>query len=230
MMAEPEYFEALGLKMPDDRTILRRGHRKSLLRGNYEKLERNAVNTHIKETDKVVELGSGIGFMSTFMAVTKGVKNITTFEANPALLPFIKKMHELNGVSEQIIVRNALVAPQDGDPMPFYVRGNFLASSLSDDMGGRFGGVVRTEMIEVIDFNEFVASEKPNALVSDIEGYESILFPQCDLSGFDKAIIELHPASSGIGGIKSVFDAFSNAGLAYDCETSTGAVVTFLRV
>ena len=229
-MAEPEYFEALGLKIPEDGSILRRGHKKALLRGNYEKPERNAVNVHIKETDKVVELGAGIGFMSTFMAVTKGVKNITTFEANPALLPFIKKMHALNNVSEHITVRNELVAPAAGEAMPFYVRGNFLASSMSDDMGTRFGGVVSTEMIDVVDFNEFLKSEKPNALVCDVEGYESILFPQCDLTSIDKAIIELHPASTGIDGIKAVFDAFSNAGMAYDCETSTSAVVTFLRV
>ena len=228
-MAETEYFEALGLKIPEDGAILRRGHKKALLRGNYEKPERNAVNIHIAETDKVVELGAGIGFMSTFMAVNRGVKDITTFEANPALLPFISKMHDLNDVSDHIKVRNQLVAPQSGDAMPFYVRGNFLASSLSDDMGGRFGGVVSTEMIDVVDFNDFLTSEKPNALVCDVEGYESILFPQTDLGCFDKAIIELHPASVGPEGIKAVFDAFSNAGMVYDCTTSTGAVVTFLR-
>lgn len=223
------FFEAMGLKFPEDETVLRRGHKRSIRRGNYEKPERNAVSVHINEDDNVVELGTGIGFMSTFMAVTKGVKNITTFEANSGLLPYIRNMHILNGVENQIKVRNQLAAPKASEPEPFYVRGDFLASSLSDDRGTRFGGVVRTEMIDVIDFNTFLVQEDINALVCDVEGYESILLPQTDLSGLNKAIIELHPKSTGLAGVNDIFQAFSNAGLVYDCSTSSGAVVTFLR-
>ena len=45
--------------------------------------------------DTVLELGGGIGYMSTLLAV-KTRARVVSFEANPALIDYIRSVHAAN--------------------------------------------------------------------------------------------------------------------------------------
>lgn len=219
-----------GVTFPDDPDILRPAHRRSLRRGNYEKPERKAMEGLLRPEDRALEIGSGVGFISTLMARDYGLRDIHSYEANPALIPYIRQVHKLNGVGDHVTCHNALIAPGAGAERPFYVRGDFIASSLSDDRGDRFGGVKRVVNIPQIAMADAVAKNDANILICDIEGAEVELLPQIDLSRFRAAVVELHPKTIGIGGVQKVMDAFSAAGLGYDADRSDHAVVTFQKI
>ena len=98
----------------------------------YERKECDAVMRMVQDDDVVLELGGGIGYMSTLIATHKKVRTVHTYEANPTLIPYIRSVHEANEVTN-VTVHNALLADGPGEPVPFYVRQNFLGSSESVD-------------------------------------------------------------------------------------------------
>ena len=218
------------LHFPDDDQILLPNHRRSLLRGRYEKTERMALSGLLKPSDRVLELGAGIGYMSTIMARDHNVSAVLSFDANPLLIPFVEQVHKLNGVSGRAQIRHGLISAKPGDPVNFHIRGDFLASSLFDDRGSKFGGVKKTISVPSMTFASVQQVFEANILVCDIEGAEVELLPQINLDGFDAAVVELHQDTIGLEGVKSIIDAFSAQNMTVDLERSSKAVLTFRKV
>ena len=179
--------------------------------------------------DTVLELGAGIGFMSTTAVRHCDVRKVVSYEANPALIPYIRSVHRANGVSDRAEVRNALLAGRKGKPVNFFVRRNLLASSLEPRQGDGDGGVVSTEKVEVHGINTVLKEISPSVLLCDIEGAEADLLPKADLSGLRLAIVELHPQWIGQSGVQAVFDAMHKGGLSYFPKRSNGKVVAFRK-
>ena len=98
----------------------------------------------VRQGDRVLELGAGIGFMSTHIAKARKIREINTFEANPHLIPYIQSVHEANDVNN-VHVHNAILGKRKGS-VPFYVRANLLASSMDERDGTN---ILATEEIEV---------------------------------------------------------------------------------
>ena len=230
MLEYTDTFVAQGLVFPDDNTILRKGHKRSMRRGRYEGNEISAATSLFTSDDRVLEMGAGIGYVSTYLAKVIGVKSVLSYEANPALIPYIEEVYRLNEVQDKTDLRNAIVASEGSKSVPFYVRGDFLASSFTDDMGGSHGGVIRTVNLSAAPINDVIDDYKPTALMCDIEGAEVEIIPNMNLKDFNSAIIEIHPSTIGNKGVKSIFDALSAAGMVYYAGGSTGQVVSFVRV
>lgn len=220
-------IESRGLRFPLDRTVLRLQTRRNLRAGTYEAKETAAVLATVRPEDRVLELGAGIGYMSALMAHHIGPAAITSVEANPRLLPYIARVHALNGVTRALVLHGMLgEAPGTA---PFYVRGNFIGAS-ADDFTGRGKDTPSTRYdVPVLSARAVVDDLHPTVLVCDIEGAEATVLPLMNLSGLRAAIVELHPQWVGAAGIGAVFDAMARAGLAYYPKTSHGQVVTFLR-
>ena len=216
-----------GIRMPRHPAITRPRIRKSLRTNGYEGLEADAITKIAREGDTVLELGAGIGFISTLIGATRPVKEIHSFEANPYLIDYIHAAHALNGVTNAH-VHNALLAPRKGPPRDFYCRRNFLASSLSPDTGPA-DGILSVEKIEVRGVNTVFRELKPDVLVCDIEGGEADLLPALKYDGLRAAVIELHPQWIGAEGVRAVFEAMHNAGLAYYPRWSYRKVIVFRR-
>ena len=198
--------------------------RRDLRLGTYERKETTAVKRIVGADDVVLELGGGIGYMSTVLSKLCGAKEVHTFEANPGLLPYMADLHAANGVTN-VTVHHALLAPRKGKDQPFYVRDNFLASSMDPDVAPYTEEV----MVEVRGLNTTLKEIKPSVLVCDIEGAEAELFPAGDFKGLRAAIIELHPQWIGQAGVQAVFDAMQKAGLSYFHKGSQGKVVCFKK-
>lgn len=220
------YISSRGLKIPKHPQITRGRIRGALKKNAYERKECDAVMRVVREGDRVLELGGGIGYMSTLLSVRKRVASVVSYEANPALIPYIRSVHAANGVTN-VDLRNALLAPRAGDPVPFYIRRNFLASSLDRDADPDSV----TEAVEIVQHpvGPVLEAEKPDVLVCDIEGAEAELLPAADWSCLRAAVIELHPQWIGQSGVQAVFDAMHRAGLTYFPRASEAKVVTFRK-
>lgn len=215
-----------GVKFPDDPRYLSDRHRTLLRKENYERKEAEAALKAISSRDIVMELGGGLGFMSSLIMMNRKPSSYHLFEANPALIPYIRAVHRLNGL-EGVNVTNALLDAEDAEAANFYVRGDFLASSMADDLGDAQGGVIRVEQVPVMAINAVMQKIKPTFLVCDIEGAESIILPHADLSSLRAVLIELHPQTTGQSGIQAVFDVMNAHGLTYFPRASEGKVVLF---
>jgi FkbM family methyltransferase len=211
-----------GLKFPRDPQYLTGRTRRALKIERYEYRETQAVLKLIREGDVVIELGAGIGYMSTVLSRLTGAAHIHSFEANPNLIPYIHRVHAANDVTNAT-VENALLGPRKGTAT-FHVRQNFLSSSL-DEMDG--SGIVARETIPVLNVNTVMKQIKPTVLVCDIEGAEVDLIPAMDLSGLRAAVIELHPQWIKREGVAAVFNAMMAAGLVYFPRWSDSKVVCF---
>lgn len=164
--------------------------------------------------------------MSTLLAAIKKVQRVVSYEANPALIPYIRSVHAANDVTT-VDLRNALLMPQAGPEVSFYIRRNFLASSMDGTVDP--GEITDTVMIPQHGLNAVLEEEKPSVLVCDIEGAEAQLIPAGDWSGLRLAILELHPQWIGPQGVRAVFDAMHAGGLTYFAKASEGKVVCFRR-
>lgn len=222
-----DLIQSRGLRFPNDPAILSPRIRQSLRKNAYEKLESEAVLRVARAGDTVLELGAGIGYMSTLIATKKPVTAIHSFEANPNLIDYIHRVHSENGVTNAT-VHNALLAPKASGPVDFYVRKNLLASSL-DKTATDESAITSTEQVAVRDINDTFAEIRPSVLVCDIEGAEASILPALDYDGLRAAVIELHPQWIGPEGVRAVFDAMHRAGLTYFPRWSHRKVIVFRR-
>lgn len=213
-----------GVKLPFDTNVLSHRMRISLRTDEYEAKEASLALKLIKQGDVVLELGAGIGFISSLIATQTEAATIHCYEANPALVPFINRVHALNGVGNAK-VHNAVLGTEESEAV-FYVRRNFLSSSLAP-MDEDSEDTTTQVTVPVVDGNQVLKTLRPSVLVCDIEGAESTLLPQLDLSGLRAVMIELHPQFVGQPGIKAVFDTMAKAGLTYFPRWSHAKVVCF---
>lgn len=216
-----------GLLFPNDPAVITPRLRRMLRNRLYEAREATAVRSLVGKDDVAMELGGGIGYMSTLMAKSCKAKAVYSFEANPSLIPYIQSVYKANGVTTAAMT-NALLGPEPG-VTTFYERENLLASSLDPDPPGVDSPVIREHEVDVLDIAEVMEDIRPTALVCDIEGAEAALLPLADLSSLRVAVIELHPQWIGEAGVRAVFDAFHGAGLTFYPKTSNKKVVTFLK-
>lgn len=205
--------------------LLSKRIRANLRTDQYEARESDAVQKLVGPEDVVLELGAGIGYMSTLCAKICKAKAVHAYEANPNLIPYIQQVHEANAV-KNVSVSNAMVGPKAGTAT-FYVRKNFLASSQT--LINPSAEPPPSEQIEVRDAKKVTQELRPSILICDIEGAEKDVIPAMDLSSLRGAVVELHPQWIGEPGVRAVFDAMMAAGLTYFPRRSNAKVVCFRK-
>jgi FkbM family methyltransferase len=215
-----------GMKFPKDGHFITGKLRAALRENRYEAKEAQCILRLVRDGDTVIELGAGIGFMSTLIASRREIKDLFAYEANPFLIPYIKSVHAANGL-ENAHVTHAILGERAGST-DFYVRTNLLSSSMAP-LEGDTAENTRKIRVDVLDAAKVFQEIQPSILVADIEGAEATLLPQLDLSGLRGAMIELHPQHIGPEGVIAVFSAMMDAGLAYYARGSTHKVVCFRR-
>lgn len=220
------FLRSRGMKIPKHPQITTGRIRGALRENLYERKECEAVMRVVQADDVVLELGGGIGYMSTLIATKKAVKEIHTYEANPTLIDYIHSVHAANDV-KNVTVHNKLLATKKGKPVDFFIRKNFLASSMDKDSDP--DTVVDVAKVEVENINTVLKSLKPTVLVCDIEGAEEHLLPAAKFSDLRAAVIELHPQWIGQSGVQAIFDTMHKAGLTYFPKASHAKVVTFKK-
>jgi FkbM family methyltransferase len=223
----PEILLLRGVMILDDPDVITPAIRTAILTGRFESEEAEAVAGIVEPGDVVLEIGAGIGFMSTLLSRAAGVERVIAVEANPQLLPYMARLHDLNGVRgvrrlNAVLGRDAAAAAT----ATFYLREDFWMGSLLPGPNPYRA----TVEVPTIGLDALLRQEGVTLIVCDVEGAESFLFAEADLPGVDRVFLELHDHVTGLRGIASLFAALGSRGFAYDPRHSSGATVLFRRV
>ena len=129
----PNLINIDGIKLIIDKSYFSPHMLEVLYNETYESKERRAMEQYITSDDNVLELGAGVGYISTAVAKKIGSERIFTYEANPHLIPIIQKNYALNNVNPTII--HGILGEKDGSAS-FYLGRDFWKSSTvkSNDM------------------------------------------------------------------------------------------------
>lgn len=218
---KPAWAENQGIWLPCNQPGIAPGIARQIYFGEYESKEVDIVASQLETADTVVEVGTGLGYLSAFCARRIGNDRVHTFEANPALMPLINATHQRNAIAPS--VHNVLLARGDGE-CTFYVEPEFWASSTT----------ARSEHALVIkvpqrDLNAELARLSPSFLIVDIEGGEAEFFAYADLAGVHKICLETHPDVLGNDGISTIFSRLFSQGFVLDFSCIRKNVFFFYR-
>lgn len=214
-----------GLYIPIENPPISRKIFQQLWRSDYEVPELTAILALLRDGDRVLELGSGLGVVSALTSLARKDLTIRSYEGNPELLPFIARMHALNGIT-RVEVRNEILLPNPTtDTVEFLTHRSFAESSIREH-----DAVTRRIAVSCRDVNEAMAEFRPDVLICDIEGGEEFLFQGIRLNDLRVLVIELHPKLMPRQAVKAVYDTCFAAGLYPHVEVSTATVVAFERV
>lgn len=204
-----------GIRFPLDGRILSKRMRRRLAGTKYEAKEVQASAAAVRPGDVVLELGAGIGFVSSYLRKRTPAGPIICIEANPDLIPYIRQVHHLNGITDTNVLHGVALPSASSEPMQFYCRRDFWASSL--DPAPAYERAVH---VEGIPFSKLISAHHPNLLVMDIEGGELELLSVGAIESVRTIIVEVHPKVYGAPGLEAVethmarhsFHAAANSG------------------
>ena len=221
-----EIVELSGIKIPFYPSIFTQNIAKAVRAGHYEGKEAREIVRIIQDDERVLELGAGIGYVSSLIAKDPRTQAVRTYEANPQLLPVIQEVHALNDVTNVEVINEILSNDLRAPSVKFYIRHDFWASSMLEKPW-KYKQAID---VPVSSFSGVVESFRPTLIVCDIEGGELDLFRNANLEGVKKVYVELHQKVLGRRGMKEVFDVMSARGFHYDQHHSHGSVVLFSHV
>lgn len=179
---------------------------RNILSGYYEMDENRALQETFTPGDILLELGTGIGFNSIFCAKINKNK-VMTFEANPKMIPLIKKNMAKNNVDYS--VRNEIAVSNDvGEKyVSFNIVEDFWASSSKSNLDAK---IVEAVKVPTCNIHPIIRDFKPTYLLVDIEGGEEDIFDDCSFlvdSSVKKIMIEMH---ADIIGDEKCFEVMQN--------------------
>lgn len=187
--------------------------REAMFDGGYETAELRTIADQLDGNDVVLEIGTGIGLISTYCAKKIGGDRVFTFEGNPELEPFIRKVYEINGVAPTLQI--GVLGRNDGTAI-FFVDDDFWSSSTVRRRSG-----TRQLQVSRLDLNSVLTRIHPTFLIVDIEGGESELFEFIRLDGIRKISIELHDSVIGSQRVHEICNQLEQEGFAVDWAHSS---------
>lgn len=202
--------------------------RTAIAEGTYETSEAQVLPRLVRPDDSVLELGAGLGFVSTLLMKQVRPQRYTAVEADPRLIPLIERTHKLNGVTGVSVVQ--AIASENPTILErgyagFQVDEEFWASHAVDPALD-----VSVLRIPVVSLSKLIADNEVTFIVADIEGGETELFDNVDLSAVRAVELELHRSQIGAVGVAKVFDTLHRQGLMHDGEFSTWNNLAFIRM
>ncbi len=199
---------------------------KRISRGDNQAAEFEAARALIRQGDIVLELGAGLGVISTGIRRHTSASRIVIFEPNPDLYDFITRTHALNGVSNIELRQAVVMSSTKMSTVPFYRHPDVASSSLFHKSTAAMEAVD----VPVVLLKEVLEEVAPNILLVDIEGGELELFEAAEsLGSVDSIVIELHQRIYGREGVMRLFSALCGLGFAYDPPLSGGKFIVLRR-
>ena len=155
--------------------------------GSYESAEEQSVKEIIGPMDRVLELGTGLGYVTCLAAKRARHGSVLSIEANPSMAIIARENLVLNRI-QNAEVRNGVLGTQQG-AMSFYISPHFWESSLTPE-----NGWIEKE-VPVLSTVDIVGEFQPTAIIMDIEGgeYELLKSPVWSSHvGLRKISVEFH--------------------------------------
>jgi len=220
-------FEIGGLRLGVPDAHLNDRVRAKLASGGYEDHEARAALMRLRAGQRVLELGSGIGYIACLCARVAGPENVTTVEANPDLLPVIAGNLSRNGAKDVRVLHGAVGGMEGGDaPLAFDAARSFWAGHIADEASAS----ERVVEVPHLGLRDLMARARPSLVIMDIEGAEAHLFDAPWPAHVRHVMMELHPGRYPDTVIRRIVDCMSSSGLTYDPGPSRGRILCFRRV
>jgi len=168
--------------------------RNRLLSGAYEAHEKTMCFDFLDPNDAVLEIGGAIGFIGLLCQKKIGIKQYSSFEANPRTYEILKRNYELNGLQPR--VWNMALAHADGH-VDLEVGSDFWENTICRDPQKCDGAKTVRVPAGTLQTLLSLAGHKVNVLIVDIEGAEQFIDLSQVPDTVNKIIVELHPKVLG---------------------------------
>ncbi len=155
-------------------------------KGWYERDERRAIEAAVRNGDRVLDLGGGLGVCSATAATMASVRRLTVVEANPNLMDVIRLTMTLNGVVDFELIW-AAVSTSPAKTTHLQVGEHYWSAM---EASSPAAGALE---VPILSPSTILSLSKPDVLICDIEGNEQGLIDAADLSGVRSLIVEFHP-------------------------------------
>ena len=185
-----------------------------LRRGTYERAEVTAVRALVAPEDRVMEIGAGLGIVTTLAAQV--AEHVTAFEANPALRDTLERTFALNDVRPDLRMKAVATTPGH---VHIAVEDAFWVSRVAD------AGVE----VEAVAFLPTLEELRPTFAIIDCEGGERDLLADPLPAYVRKLIVELHPDVIGRAGCDEIGTALAEQGFVARQDLSSGEVLVAER-
>ena len=218
-MTEADHVTLRGVDLTLDAAWATPQLRQYIYTGKYEAPEYRVLVNTLRAGDRYLEVGAGIGFITTCACQRVGDHNVFASEANPQLIPIIERTAAINGYHPA--VTNGVLGEAEGE-VPFFVHDEFWASSLEEDPEARRIVVPARSIAKELE------RVRPTYLMLDIEGGEVDLLTQNTLPSHIRAIcMETHADAIGRRATQTLLNKLATDGFCLDLEL-TGSGVAFL--
>lgn len=216
-----------GLNVPTRRSGMIREVLLQIYYQQYERPEIEGLTRVILPGDRVLELGAGLGIITSLAARATGPSGVVrAHEANPALIADTRAFLADNGVTNVELVHAVLTPDPDPASRRFHLAASFAESSLLGAEGRDPQGSVE---VPAQSLAEVFLTFRPDVLICDIEGAEAELIPALPPSSLRAAVVELHPDRLSLAQMQSIHDAMANHGLKRQQPGPGGTVEIYAR-
>lgn len=218
-------LEGIEIELPD--FLLGTAIERKIAAGTYESFESHAARMRIKPGMRVLEVGAGLGYVSSVCAEMAGPENVVSLEANPQMLKPARANLVRNGYGAVTLEHGAAVSSERAGQEV-----NFRAGRLFWGGAALAEGQEHEDMVAVpaLDLHDIMVGWKPRFVMLDVEGGEAELFRRPWPRFVRFVVLELHPRKYASSVIKEIVDCMSASGLTYDPVTSRGRTLGFMRV
>ena len=194
---------------------------RALSKGGYERQELQLIGALLSPSDVVLEVGAGLGLVSTYCAKRVGSSRVFAFEADPDLEPCIRETYELNGVEPTLDM--CAVGARAGR-VTIYRNKHLVSSSV-----GRRRAGIRPVEVPGKALNYVVQRFRPTLLIIDAEAAERELFDGAELPTVTKVMLELHDLVLGPQGTDRVRATLTKLGFREDRGLTTNEHLVLRR-
>jgi len=199
--------------------------RKELTSGKFEHQEVAALRSHLCVNDRLLEIGTGVGYTTIVATGIIAGENITSVEANPLVFPDIRTNFALNNVQGVTLINCAATPDSCRDSIPFFVPKAFYAASV---YGEHMPYAKRIE-VPARPLLELLVESAATVLLCDAEGAEMQFFFEPLPARLRLIILEVHPNKFSEDEIEAVFDRLVAQGFAPSIDGTNWPVVCFER-
>lgn len=186
--ASPDiYLMPDGVRLILNTTLISKNIRVAILQGQYEKQEAKILRRTLKNGERYLEWGGGLGYLASNAALTGKCASITVVEASPDVYTYMKEILRVNQVHATTLNRLVGTDGADGESGTLYVNQHFWANSMVPGKVGK-----QKVQVEMASGNRLIREYRPTYLNCDIEGAEFEVFPELDLESVRKILVEVH--------------------------------------
>lgn len=188
----------------------------------YESREATIAAHLVRDGDRVLELGAGVGYVAAMALQGKRDVVWRAVEANPDLIGVLEETRRLNAL--EFAIEHAAYCDFDGSvDLHLSARGFWAASIMAPE--DRVGAVT----VPAICGARALSLYAPTMLIMDIEGAEYDVLRDADLHCVERVLIEFHPDNvSDLDHTKALGQMIAS-GFVIDTSLSDSTVMCFRR-